>query len=120
MLKEQNGRSLYLLYDEIAFLGQWIDENISVVHPIVTAAIAHYNMVRSNPFDDGNRPGERILMNIVLLKKGFPPAIIANDKRRKYLDAFRVAGKGNNYGFIELASESCTDMVQKSEVLFLG
>lgn len=51
-------------------------------------------------------------MNIVLMKKGFPPAIIANEKRRKCLDALSEADKGNNNGFIEFVAESCVDTLQ--------
>ena len=67
------------VYDEMDNLCRWINENIDKKHPVITAAIAHYNMVRIHPFDDGNGRGARILMNLILIKRGYPIAIIRNE-----------------------------------------
>jgi len=48
---------------------RWINENIAIKHPLVVASIAHYNMVRIHPFDDGNGRSAEILMNLILIKK---------------------------------------------------
>jgi len=74
------------------------------------AAIAHYNMVRIHSFDDGNGRGARILMNLVLIKKGFPPAVIRNEQRRQYLDALRNGDQGDLVPFIELVATSLIDI----------
>ncbi|MGE0084143.1 MAG: Fic family protein, partial [Desulfococcaceae bacterium] len=62
--------------DEMEVLCGWINENIVNRHPLVVASIAHYNMVRIHPFDDGNGRGARILMNLILIKRSYPAAII--------------------------------------------
>lgn len=58
-------------------------------HPIIIPAMAHYNMVRIHPFDDGDGRGARILMNLILMKAGFPPDVIRNEEREDYLNALR-------------------------------
>ncbi|MDI6791753.1 MAG: Fic family protein [bacterium] len=87
-------------------LCQWIQENLEAQHPIVTAAITHFNMARIHPFDDGNGRGARLLMNLILMKRGYPPAIIKREKRRQYLETLRQADKGNLKGFVELIAYS--------------
>lgn len=78
----------------------------SKFHDIAIAALAHYNMVRVHPFDDGNGRGARILMNLILMKAGYPPAIVKNEKRRKYLDALQEADSGNLEPFVEFITSS--------------
>ncbi len=91
---------------EMEILCRWISENIENRHPVIVASIAHYNMVRIHPFDDGNGRGARILMNLILIKKGYPVAIIKNENRRKYLEALNQADKGDINPFLTLVSES--------------
>ena len=68
---------------EIETLINWIHANIDHKHPVIIAALTHYNLVRIHPFDDGNGRGARLLMNIILIQKGYPPAIVKNEKRKK-------------------------------------
>ncbi len=79
---------------EMAALCRWITDAEGKRHPGVIAAVAHYNMVRIHPFDDGNGRGARILMNLILLKAGFPPAVVKNEDRAAYLDSLRQADAG--------------------------
>ena len=62
-------------------LFDWINEKDTKkpTHPLITAAVGHYNLVRIHPFDDGNGRGARLLMNIILLKNESQVAIIRND-----------------------------------------
>jgi len=98
---------------EMENLCGWIKDNIDKTHPVKVAAVAHYNMVRIHPFDDGNGRGARILMNLILINMGFPPAIIKNENRRKYIEALTEADKGNLNKFTEFIAEACID-TQKS------
>ncbi|MBE2281525.1 MAG: Fic family protein [Ignavibacteriaceae bacterium] len=98
---------------EMANLCNWIKENGNNTHPVIVGSIAHFNMVRIHPFDDGNGRGARLLMNLILIQKGYPPAIIKNENRRKYIESLSQADKGNLNKFIEFIAESCID-TQKS------
>ncbi|HIJ40830.1 MAG TPA: Fic family protein [Deltaproteobacteria bacterium] len=92
--------------NEMEILCRWIHENIEKRHPLIVASIAHYNMVRIHPFDDGNGRGARILMNLIFIKKGYPVAIIKNENRRKYLEALNQADKGDIHPFLTLVAGS--------------
>ena len=98
---------------EMETLCEWIKESIDKMHPIIVASAAHYNMARIHPFDDANGRGSRILMNLILIEKGFPPAIIKNENRRKYIEALSEADKGKLNKFTEFIAESCIE-TQKS------
>ena len=95
--------------DEMELLCRWINENIEKRHPLIVGSIAHYNMVRIHPFDDGNGRGARILMNLILIKKGYPIAIIKNENRRKYLSTLNQADKGDINSFFMLVANSLID-----------
>lgn len=95
----------YVLPEQVApqikNLCDWITEAYQKkIDPILIAAVAHYNFVRIHPFDDGNGRGARILMNIILMKANFPPAIIKNEKRREYYDVLSAGDAGNVLPFI--------------------
>lgn len=63
------------------------------VHPAWLAAMMHYKFVRIHPFDDGNGRVTRLIMNFILLKHGYPPAIIKSSTKDKndYLFALNKA-----------------------------
>lgn len=92
--------------DEMEQLCQWIQDHLANQHAIITGAIAHYNMVRIHPFDDGNGRGARILMNLILIKKGYPPAIIRNAQRRQYLATLSQADNGDLQPFLLLVANA--------------
>ncbi len=94
---------------EMDNLCRWINDNMEAEHPLVVGAIAHYNMLRIHPFDDGNGRGTRIVMNLILMKRGYPVGIIRNEKRRKYLDALNRADNGDILPFLKLAAEALLD-----------
>lgn len=91
--------------DEMEILIDWVNKNISLLNPIQVAAIAHYNLVRIHPFDDGNGRGARIFMNLILIKSGFFPVVIRTERKRIYLDALSKADKGDLIPFIHFISD---------------
>src|SRR5580698_3981576 len=46
------------------------------IHPIIVSALFHHKLVAIHPFDDGNGRLSRILMNLILMQKGYPPVVI--------------------------------------------
>jgi Fic family protein len=81
-------------------LAKWINDALVSEHGLIAGAVAHYNLARIHPFDDGNGRGARLLMNLILIKKGLPPAVVRNEKRRKYLESLAEADKGDLLPFI--------------------
>jgi Fic family protein len=66
----------------------------SAAQSIIEAAKVHYDFVMIHPFDDGNGRLARILMNLVFIKNGFPPAIIKTEDKANYYAALRQADGG--------------------------
>ena len=68
---------------------------------VLVAAKAHYDFVLIHPFDDGNGRMARLLMNLILIKYGFPPAIIKTEDKTNYFSALRQADGGQFEVFVE-------------------
>ncbi|MCX6768400.1 MAG: Fic family protein [Candidatus Micrarchaeota archaeon] len=63
---------------------QWFRESEKNRHPFELAVLAHLKFVRIHPFRDGNGRMARLLMNLILLKRGYPPLNIFNDEKLLY------------------------------------
>ncbi|KIM06418.1 MAG: hypothetical protein KU29_08695 [Sulfurovum sp. FS06-10] len=86
-------------------LVEWIIEKSKErLHPIFVASIVHYNLVRIHAFDDGNGRGARILMNLILMNRGFFPAVIKTEKKRKYLATLHEADEGDIVPFVHFVA----------------
>lgn len=71
----------------------WLNQNHNL-HPVEYAARAHYQLVSIHPFVDGNGRTARLLMNLLLMRAGYPPAIIRVEDRSVYLAALEQAQFG--------------------------
>jgi Fic family protein len=72
---------------------------------ILAAAKVHYDFVLIHPFDDGNGRMARLMMNQILIKYGFPPAIIKTQDKENYFAALRQADGGQFDVFVEYIAE---------------
>ncbi|MBU0729281.1 MAG: Fic family protein [Proteobacteria bacterium] len=88
-----------------AFARKWLT-NTQITHPVVQAALAHYELVAIHPFVDGNGRTARLIMNLMLMRKGYAPAIILKNDRKKYYDALEKAHKGKTEDFIFLVARA--------------
>ena len=52
---------------------------------------AHYRLVAIHPFSDGNGRTARLLMNLLLLRGGYPPVSVGPSDRGRYLAALEHA-----------------------------
>ena len=79
------------------------NENITKLHPIELASFVHIEFVKIHPFIDGNGRTSRLLMNLELIKAGFPPVVIELEDRLEYYKALDIAHTENDYKpFLEL------------------
>ncbi|UTC66767.1 MULTISPECIES: Fic family protein [unclassified Treponema] len=65
-------------------------------HPVLIAAEAHTKLVSIHPFIDGNGRTARLIMNLILIRYGFPPAVIKVSLRNEYLNAIENWQQNNN------------------------
>jgi Fic family protein len=88
------------------------------LHPVELAAEAHYQLVTIHPFVDGNGRTARLLMNLILIQNGYPPAIIRTRDRLKYIGGLEKAqlsgSKGGYNKVIEDAVDRSLDIYLKA------
>ncbi|MBU4099025.1 Fic family protein, partial [Patescibacteria group bacterium] len=65
-------------------------------NPIKIAADTHFKLVSIHPFVDGNGRTARLLMNLLLMQEGFPPAIIRKEDRSSYIKSLETGQTKNN------------------------
>lgn len=83
----------YLLPELMSEFVTWLAASQSEQHPVAYASEAHYRFVAIHPFADGNGRTGRLLMNLLLLRAGFPIAIISNEQRQAYIEALMEGQK---------------------------
>lgn len=75
------------------------------MHPVEMAARYHHQFTAIHPFDDGNGRMSRLLMNLMLMQGGYPPAVIRLGERDQYLAALRRADAGECDDFLCFIAE---------------
>jgi Fic family protein len=75
----------------------WIAREGQAYPAVLRAAIAHHGFEAVHPFQDGNGRTGRLLMNLILMQDGYPPALLLQEWRLAYLEALAVADTGR-YG----------------------
>lgn len=89
-----------LVPEEMEKFVRWYDEEGMKLHPIERAARVHCDFVKVHPFVDGNGRTARLLMNLELMKAGFPAAILPVEKRLDYYKALDLAHCSGDYSQI--------------------
>ncbi len=85
---------------------KWYQNDAMTLHPIERAARVHGEFVKIHPFVDGNGRTSRLLMNLELMKFGFPATILTIDLRLQYYETLDIAHCTNNYEpFLNLISQ---------------
>ena len=100
-----------------AELTAWVDE----VNQLVARqqdfaerlAGLHCRFEQIHPFIDGNGRTGRLLLNLVLVRLGYPPAIIYKRQRATYLRALRRADAGDRGFLAELIARAILDNLYK-------
>ncbi|WP_206957129.1 Fic family protein [Trinickia acidisoli] len=69
-------------------------------HPVARAAELHTRFAKIHPFSDGNGRTGRLLLNLELMKSGYPPAVIRQEERLAYYEALDRACVTGEYSII--------------------
>jgi Fic family protein len=82
---------------------------------LLVAAATHAWFVTVHPFIDGNGRVGRLLMNLLLMRYGYPIAIITKDDRLRYYDALEQSQSSDLSGLIALLSECVEESLEEYE-----
>jgi Fic family protein len=78
----------YLLSQLMGDFASWLNSESALrLHPVEYATMAHYRFVSIHPFRDGNGRSARLLMNLLLIRAGYPIVVINNQIRNDYINA---------------------------------
>jgi len=94
-----------IITEKMEQLMSWYSSEAVNLHPVVRGAMVHALFVGIHPFIDGNGRTSRLLLNLELMKAGYPPVIIRVENRLAYYEALDKAHTTENYDdFIQLVS----------------
>ena len=88
--------TLHVESEMTSFISWYENEAVSM-HPVERAARVHADFVKIHPFVDGNGRASRLLMNMELMKDGYPPCVLPVEKRLEYYEALDTAHTKNDY-----------------------
>lgn len=78
----------YLLSQLMGDFALWLNSEAALkLHPVEYATMAHYRFISIHPFRDGNGRTARLLMNLLLIRAGYPIVVIDNQIRNDYINA---------------------------------
>ena len=83
------------------------------IHPVARLAALHAAFERIHPFRDGNGRTGRLALNLMLVRLGYPPAIVYKKDRGKYLRALERADKGDPGSLGDLLARSVTQSIHR-------
>ncbi len=99
--------------DVPALMSDWVGDVGAIPNdsaPVAEAiAERHAAFERIHPFLDGNGRAGRLLMNLTLVRLGYPPAVIQKRERDRYLEALRRADRGDSGPLGELIARAIVD-----------
>lgn len=106
---------------EMKRFGDWLQEAsvpgtaFAPEEAILAASAAHTWFVTVHPFIDGNGRVARLLMNLMLMRFGFPIAVISRDDRLRYYDALEISQASDLTAFVALVCECLEESLEEYE-----
>ena len=72
-------------------LVQWLSapETKKTMHPVRVASKVHYQLLHIYPFPRHSGKVARLVMNLILMRAGYPPVVIHATERQRYYEALR-------------------------------
>ncbi|HLB70306.1 MAG TPA: Fic family protein [Candidatus Methanoperedens sp.] len=89
-------------------------------HPVEVTSFLHHGFVRIHPFIDGNGRVVRLLTNLYLIARGYPPVVLKVEDRGKYYRFLRAADAGNFGLFVNFIAKAVNDSLTMYLSIFGG
>jgi hypothetical protein len=100
-----------------SLIGDWLRETNETppdnCHLIEHLAERHAAFERIHPFPDGNGRAGRLILTLLLVQNGYPPAIIYKEQRKRYLAALQRADDGDQGALAELLARSVREGIYR-------
>jgi Fic family protein len=91
---------------------QRLDDHGAEIDPEALARV-HARFEQIHPFLDGNGRAGRLVLNLLLVRRGYPPAVIFKGDRRRYLSALQSADHGDHGPLGELLARAILDNLHR-------
>jgi len=95
--------------------GNWLNGPARQLHPVEQAALAHQRLIAIHPFLRGNGNVARLIMNALLMRAGYPLAVILRVNQRHYRRVLELAAGGKVAGLVNLVASA----VERSLTFYL-
>lgn len=95
--------------------GDWLNGPALALHPVERAAKAHHRLAAIHPFIDGNGRAARLVMNLLLMRDGYPPTIILRVNRAQYYRVLAQADEEREAPLVNFVGRA----VERSLTLYL-
>lgn len=83
----------------------WLNSNPSKLHPVKLAALAHQKIAFIHPFVDGNGRTSRLLMNLILMRAGYPEIIIRKQDSELYFKNLQISNEVDVRPFVRFIAQ---------------
>lgn len=93
----------------------WLAGPAAQLEPVERAALAHHRLAAIHPFLDGNGRTARLVMNLLLLRDGYPPAVVLRVNRGQYYRVLAQADRGKGGPLVNFIGRA----VERSLTLYL-
>ena len=106
------------LFPEVpALVADWLREAnrgpVHGQHPMLFIGEVHARFEQIHPVRDGNGRVGRLATNLLLVRHGYPPAVIYKRDRTRYLNALRRADGGDAGPVAEIFARAVTDGIYR-------
>ncbi|HJZ86726.1 MAG TPA: Fic family protein [Polyangia bacterium] len=96
-------------------LVEWLDsDEFRDEHPVKRAARTHYRLLAIYPWTKNSGKVARLLMNLLLLRDGYLPAVVHAIERQRYYEVMR----NENAGIVQLIVESLDNGIETALKFF--
>lgn len=92
-------------------LAEWLDETDA--DPVAVATAAQAKILNVSPFLDGNGRVGRLVSNVLLMRHGYPSAIVRVEDARRYYEGLRAADGGDLTPLLTLTIERLDESLSR-------